>query len=76
MRLIERDMTMNITAKTSQEQDWNRNALSICEYDHLPPGVLLVCIHDVSEEASDLGTNVMVDRTELLRVLRAIEATA
>ncbi|MEL7090228.1 MAG: hypothetical protein AAFN94_00700 [Pseudomonadota bacterium] len=65
---------MNFSISPSGDEPYNNNAFSVVEAPNLEPGKLILSIHDV-EDVPERGNTFAVDRADLLRLLRAIDAS-
>lgn len=70
---------MQITASKStanqKSREWNNHWLTAYESGEMPKDTLLICIHDPDDHPQNGKATVAIDRTDLIRFLRAIEAT-
>ena len=64
---------MDIRIERSGDKKWNSNALTVSESGEIPEDCLLVCIHNEGDHHRQ-GETVIINRSELVRALRAVEA--
>lgn len=70
---------MKITATRSTASkisaEWNDNFLTAYESGDMPKDTVLICMHKDGNHPQHEGTTVAIDRFDLIRFLRAIEAS-